>query len=290
MLKRYAIVVACAAGFEIGAGCSAHVGKPEDTTSEPRARAELTVTRDIVYTPADWPQSLGADLYRPTGVESAPGVVVVHGGGWERRSRADMSALSHDVAERGFVVMNVSYRFAPKWRFPAQLADVQQGVLWLRAHAAEHGVDGERIGVWGYSAGAHLAALAGMTSPGDEHFVEGARVQAVVAGGTPVDVRQYPESPLVRGLMGVEYRDDEELWREASPVALVSNDDPPTFLYHGTFDLTVSDDNAHAMYDALRQSGVAAELYLARGQGHVSTLLLDGPVDRGIEFLDRHLR
>lgn len=278
------------------AACSSHLGRP-DTTGRPDAvqspglaRVEFTVTRDTVYTPADWPQPLAADVYRPSGAAPFPAIVMVHGGGWERRSREDMSGLSRDVAARGYVVMNVSYRFAPQWRFPAQLADVQQAVLWLRGHAAEHGVDEDRIGVWGYSAGAHLAALVGVTSPGDPQFAEGARVQAVVGGGTPVDLRSYPESPLVKALMGIEYRQNAELWRQASPVALVTADDPPTFLYHGTFDLTVNDDNAHAMFDALRSSNVPAELYLARGQGHISTFLLDAPVQRGIEFLDRYLR
>jgi acetyl esterase/lipase len=215
---------------------------------------------------------------------------MIHGGGWEGRSRRDMDSISQQVAQHGYVVMNVSYRFAPRWHFPAQLHDIQQALLWLRANAAGYGVQTDRIGVWGYSAGAHLAALLGVTGPADKQFVAGARVQAVVAGGTPVDVRYYKNGPLIKGLMGVSYDENPDLWRDASPLALVTTDDPPVFLYHGTFDFTVGDNNAHAMYDALNSAKVPAELYLMHGLEHLSTFVVDSPVASAIEFLDRHLR
>jgi acetyl esterase/lipase len=215
---------------------------------------------------------------------------MIHGGGWYSRTRADMDSIAQAVAKRGYVVMNVSYRFAPRWHFPAQLQDVQRAVLWLRANATAQNVRADRIGAWGYSAGAHLAALAGMTGRGDKQFVAGARVQAVVAGGTPADLRYYKEGKLANRLMGVSYAQNPELWREASPLALVTPDDPPVFLYHGTFDFAVSEKNAHAMYEALNSAKVPAELYLIHGLEHFSTFFLDAPVERGIEFLDRYLR
>lgn len=271
-------------------GCSTHTGRPDTPKLPTRDPVDVTIVHDIVYTPANWPQPLAADLYQPEGVGPFPGVVMIHGGGWQRRTRDDMSSISHTVARRGYVVMNVSYRFAPRWHFPAQLQDVQQALLWLRTNAPDHHVRPDRIGAWGYSSGAHLAALVGATGPGDEEFVERARIQAVVGGGTPVDMRYYPDGPLVRALMEVSLDENPEVWREASPIALVTADDPPMFLYHGTFDLTVGDNNAHAMYAALSAAGVPAELYLVRGHGHISTFLLDSPIESGIEFLERHLR
>jgi acetyl esterase/lipase len=201
-----------------------------------------------------------------------------------------MDDISQQVAERGYVVLNMSYRFAPQWHFPAQLQDVQQAVVWLRAHASDLNVLKNRIGTWGYSAGAHLAALAGVTSPTDKWFVEGSRVQAVVAGGTPVDIRYYKDGPLTNGLTGVSYDENPGLWREASPLALVTQDDPPMFLYHGTFDFTVGESNAHAMYEALNANRIPAELYLMRGLEHLTTFMVDRPVANGIDFLDLYLR
>jgi dipeptidyl aminopeptidase/acylaminoacyl peptidase len=90
--------------------------------------------------------------------------------------------------------------------------------------------------------------------------------------------------------MGVRYEANPNSWREASPIALVSADDLPTFLYHGTFDYTVGVKNASAMYDALNDAHVPSELYLMRGLDHFTTFFADRPVDQGIAFLDRHLR
>lgn len=284
------IRLALLVGAMLLTGCASHEGRPSNARIASVELADVTVTRDFVYTPADWPQALKADLYKPAGNGPFPAVVMIHGGGWEGRTREDMNDISQRVAERGYVVLNMSYRFAPQWHFPAQLQDVQQAVLWLRAHASDLNVLKNRIGTWGYSAGAHLAALAGVTGPNDKWFVEGSRVQAVVAGGTPVDIRYYKDGKLTNGLTGVSYDENPGLWREASPLALVSSDDPPTFLYHGTFDFTVGVNNAHVMYEALNANNIPSELYLVRGLEHLSTFMVDSPVDNGIDFLDLYLR
>ncbi|HEY5760353.1 MAG TPA: alpha/beta hydrolase [Steroidobacter sp.] len=283
---RYALL----ASMVLMTGCASHEGRPSNARIGSVGPVDVTVTRDFVYTPQNWPQELKADLYKPAGNGPFPAVVMIHGGGWEGRTREDMNEISQRVAERGYVVLNMSYRFAPTWHFPAQLQDVQQAVLWLRAHASDLNVLKNRIGTWGYSAGAHLAALAGVTSPSDKWFVEGTRVQAVVAGGTPVDIRYYKDGELTNGLTGVSYDENPGLWREASPLALVSSDDPPMFLYHGTFDVTVGVNNAHVMYEALNANNIPAELYLIRGLEHLSTFMVDSPVDNGIDFLDIYLR
>src|SRR5690606_27018066 len=178
----------------------------------------------------------------------------------------------------------------PRWRFPAQLHDVQQAVLWLRENSQRLDVMPDRIGAWGYSAGAHLAALAGVTGPQDDLYKPGARVQAVVAGGTPVDLRYYKSGKLTNSLLGVSYINDPLLWRNASPLALVSADDAPTFLYHGTFDFTVGVDNAKNMHRALKGAGIPTELMLLRGREPLSAFIAEPPIRMGIEFLDMHLR
>ncbi len=286
-MYRYALLASAAL---ISASCATHDGRPDTPQPAPPSPMNVTVVKDIVYTPADWPQQLMADIFKPEGAGPFPGVVMIHGGGWKGRTRGDMVRYSKAVAERGYVVMNVSYRFAPQWNFPAQLQDMTQAVLWFRTNAAAHNVQPDRIAAWGYSAGAHLAALVGVTGPGDSQYVEGARVQAIIAGGTPVDLRYYKRGPLTNGLMGVPHDDNPDLWRDASPVALVTSDDPPTFLYHGSLDFTVGSKNAHAMYSALQTARVPAELYMINGFEHFSTFLVDFPIGKGIDFLDRHLR
>jgi len=249
----------------------------------------VTVVRDVVYTPAGWPQALTADLYQPQGSGPFPAVIMVHGGGWGSRTRADMNSDARAVVERNYVVMNVSHRFAPQWHFPAQLRDVQQAVLWLRANATALRVRADRIGVWGFSSGAHLAALVGVTGPGDKQYVDGTRVQAIVAGCIPADLRYYTDRPLAVDFMGVSYQENPELWRQASPITLVTPDDPPVFIYHGTTDSIVDPKNAKVLFDALTAANVPTELDLIEGVGHYSMFFRGAPA-RAIDFLDAHLR
>jgi len=285
-MKRY-LFIACAA---LISACASHQGRP--TTAQPPKAAPVafTVAKDIAYTPAGWPARLTSDIYTPAGEGPFPAIVMIHGGGWNRRTRTDMDRYCEMAAARGYVVMNISYRLVPTARFPAQLHDVQQAVIWLRANAAKQNVLPNKIAAWGYSAGAHLAALLAMTGPGDRQFVAGSRVQALIAGGTPVDLRFYPNGGLVNGLMGVPLAQDPDLWRDASPITVLTSDDPPTFLYHGTFDFTVNVKNANIMYDALNKAGVPAELYLARGLEHITTFWINAPAEQSIDFLDRRLR
>jgi acetyl esterase/lipase len=270
-------------------GCSSHEGRPDVAPTSSKRDASVSVVRDVTYTPPDWPATLNADIYAPDGAGPFPAVVMIHGGGWQGRSRMDMNDTAREVARSGFVVVNISYRFAPQWRFPAQLRDVQQAVGWLRANAQSRRVDPQRIASWGYSSGAHLAALLAVTSPEDQYFVEGTRLQAVVAGGLPSDMRKYPEGPRVNALLGVSLDKDRALWRAASPVALVSSDDPPTFLYHGSFDLTVDVDHSRDMYAAVTAAHIPAELLVLRGLGHIATSVVDAPTERGINFLKHQL-
>jgi len=167
---------------------------------------------------------------------------------------------------------------------------MQQAMLWLRAHAGRYHVQTDRIACWGYSAGAHLALLTAMLQPGHRYFIDGTQVQAVVAGGTPVDLSYYPDGPLPNSLMGVGHGQDPQAWRDASPVTHVAPGCPPVFLYHGSYDLLVGENNAHTMYAALQASQIPAELYLIRGLGHIPTFFLPAPIRRGGEFLDHHLR
>lgn len=284
MKLRVLLIVACLPL----AACISHQGRPKPFVPSTLTTQTHTVQRDVTYTPPGWPAPLKADIYQPQGTGPFPAVVLIHGGGWNGRTRGDMDSIAEKVARRGYVAINVSYRLAPVWTFPAQLQDVQQAVLFLRSNATAYKVQPQRIAAWGYSAGAHLAALLGMTSPTDRLFLEGARVQAVVAGGTPVDLSYYPDGPLTKGLMGVPYLSNEARWAEASPLQLVSGDDPPVFLYHGTFDFTVGRSNAYNMFDALKRANVPTELCMVRGLEHISMFFLS-PVDRGVDFLNRRL-
>jgi acetyl esterase/lipase len=290
MHRSVCMAMACAFVGVLGSltACVSHQGRPA-TPSIEFTPAKFIVLRNVVYTPADWPKPLTADIYRPEGAGPFPAVVVIHGGGWKTRTGADMSRIAKGIARRGYVAMNITYRLAPEYRFPAQLQDVQQAVVWLRANAQAQNVRADRIGAWGYSAGGHLAALLGVIGPGDRYFVENSQVCLVVAGGAPADLRYYEHGRLTNGLMGVPLAQAPELWRNASPVALVDKSDPPFFLYHATLDFTVGFHNSVKMHNALVAANVPTEFYQVRGLEHFSLFYL-WPTTRGMQFLDRYLR
>src|SRR5688572_30360523 len=121
-----------------------HHGIPRSRALRRAGPVDVTVTRDVCYTPDTWPQRLEADIYQPAGGGPFPAVLMIHGGGWIGGKRQHMHGTARTVARRGYVVMSVSYRFAPRWRFPAQLQDMQQALLWLRAHADRYHVQAER--------------------------------------------------------------------------------------------------------------------------------------------------
>jgi acetyl esterase/lipase len=270
--------------------CAVHLGKPAGPAPA-RLDVKVAVKKDVVYTPADWPQSILADIYTPDLSGPLPAVLMIHGGGWNSGDRDQTASQSRRVAARGYVVINATYRLVPGAIFPAQLQDMQQAVKWMRANATTLGIDPERIGAWGYSAGAHLAALLGGLSPGDRLYDADATIKAVVAGGTPADLRKFHGGTLVPEFLGEKWREDSVAFREASPAAYVTPSDPPVFLYHGTWDSLVPLDQATDYQAALDAAGVPNELYLMRGLGHIPAFLMDGEaVQQGADFLDRHLR
>lgn len=264
------------------------------STLPTRALADYAVERDVVFTPKGWPEPLAADVYTPRGEGPFPAVLLVHGGGWRRRDRSDMTRLSERLVERGFVAMNTSYRFAPRYRFPAQLADLREALRWLHANAARLRLDPNRVGALGYSAGAHLVTLLATVSPGDEldQSLGGGslRPRAVVGGGTPTDLRRFKGGRLVPEFLGATWEENPSVFALASPIVHVTPDDPPMFLYHGGWDALVPPSHAIDLSRALAAAGVHSELHVLRGFGHMTAFGLARSVhERAIAFLEREL-
>ena len=155
----------------------------------PLYRAKLgTVERDITYCTNDG-VALKMDVHYPHAMSKpAPVAVYVHGGSWSSGSKSDSIGMT-DVPEllaRGYLVASVDYRYAPQWKFPAQIHDVKCAIRFLRANATRFNLDPNRIGAWGHSAGGHLVTLLGTTDTRDgfegsrEYADQSSRVQAVV--------------------------------------------------------------------------------------------------------------
>jgi acetyl esterase/lipase len=252
--------------------CSTHLGDPGDTVELPES--DFRVLDPLRFTPQGWPETLYATVFQPG--SHGPHAAVL---------------LSH-----GFVVINVEHRFAPEYRFPAQLHDMQQAMNWIHDNAERLAIDPDRIGALGFSAGAHLLSLmalvAGQGGELDEPY-GGVRTRpaAVVAGGTPTDLRKWQRGLLVESFIGGTQAQMPDAYALASPVVHIHPDAPPFFLFHGTWDTLVPDHHATDFYEALQASGITAQLYRQHLRGHVTSFIFRGDAIReGTRFLHQHLQ
>lgn len=257
----------------------------QSATTPPPLRDQLYAQRGEL--------ELLADVHPPASAAPAPAVILVHGGSWARGSRGRLEPIAEAVAEHGYVAVNIEYRLAPEHTYPAPLEDVLAAVCWVRRNAERLGVDPQRIALWGYSAGAHLSALAGSRPEALdlEAWVHGedATVQACVLGSAPTDLRRFGDARAVRRFLGGAPSEHPERVEAASPVFAVHDATPPTFLYHGRDDWVVGVEHSHDLRDALAAREVPVEL-VETSRGHLTQLICPGEVvGDALAFLDRWL-
>ncbi len=238
----------------------------------------VSIERDIVYANHDG-VDLKLDLYCPDPMpdETLPVVVWVHGGGWLNGSK-DNCKISF-LAQRGFAVASIDYRLTDVAQWPGQIEDCYAAVRWLRTNAKKCGLDGDRIGAMGGSAGGHLVALMGTRPAGEEEI--SSRVQAVCDWYGPSDLLTMPPNNVSETrtleqvansngakLLGATVRDVPDLAKDASALYQVSKDDPPFLIIHGSEDPGVPVDQSRRLHEALREAGVESELMIVEGAGH----------------------
>lgn len=249
------------------------------------------------------------DLYLPAGTPAGgafPAVVHFHGGGWRIGERSSLGptvdgfGLSpiEQLVAAGFVVASADYRLSSVATFPAQLLDAKAAVRWLRSHAADYGVDPQRIYAWGDSAGGHLASLVGLTAglsefSGQDNADDATddSVAAVAAWYPPTDLLRMgqqarpdavatADDPGSREalLIGAQPADAPDKAAAASPLTYVHPDAPPFLLMHGTADRFVPAAQSVTLADALQAAGADVELLLIEGADHMWSLP-DGSTD-----------
>jgi len=222
------------------------------------------------------------DLCLPSlGNPPYPLIVCIHGGGWTAGDKSD--CFTGELLASGYATASVNYRLTSFSKFPAQIEDCKTAVSWLRSHAASLNIDPERIGVWGASAGGHLAALLGTT--GDIIHPAWAapkpgclsnKVEAVCDWCGPSDlltiadqVRRQNEivRPVCR-LLGTAPWLDPDLARQASPVTYAHKGCPPFLIMHGSADPIVPSAQSKELSDCLIKQGVDCTFELIPGGSH----------------------
>ena len=157
----------------------------------PETPTDVRVVTDQVYSRVGGFDRL-ADLYLPSTTSSQPPVVIwLHGGGWRFGDRHMAPDLALFAKLSGIAAVSIEYRLSDEAKFPAAVEDVKTAVRWVRSEARRFGLDGGRIGLWGSSAGAHLASCAASSLEdafcSDENPAYSSAVMAVVDGYGPTD-------------------------------------------------------------------------------------------------------
>lgn len=250
---------------------------PDESSRPPvediRANAR-GLQRDVTYCTVGGVE-LKMDIYFPkntTGI--TPLVVFIHGGGWSKGDKGRGHGMTEFPAllEAGFTIASLNYRLAPEYKFPAMLEDVKCAIRFFRANADEYRIDPDKIGLWGESAGAHLASMIGLTDESagfdvGEHLDQSSRVQVVIDMSGPADLT-VDFSPAFIEAKNNAYPDYDMV--KASPITYITSDDPPFLILQGDADpvVPIGSGQAQKLYDGLTAAGVEAQLVIVANGNH----------------------
>lgn len=268
--------------------------------------ARARIVRNVEYANIEG-RRLRLDVHLPAHRETLrPAIVQIHGGAWVLGDKREQGVpLLAQLSNRGFVGFNVNYRLSPGATFPDHLVDIKRAIAWVKAHAADYGVDPRFAAVTGGSAGGQLAAMAALTA-GVERFqpgFEGAdtTVQAAVPlyGIYDLTDRAHRHAPGFRdALLGplvikARFADEPQKFDDASPITHVNAGAPPFFVIHGDHDTMAPLEDAREFVAALRRVSQQPVLFaeIAGGQ-HAFDVFVSPrslPVIEGVGLFLEHL-
>lgn len=266
----------------------------------PAYPTDVRVEKDVSYLAEDRKEK--ADLYSP--LEKKPGapmhaVVVIHGGGFNDgdKARSREINIAHNLALDGYLAMSIDYKLRKSQgqvTWPQSVYDAKTAVRWLRKNAERLGIDPERIGVIGGSAGGNLAAMLATTGPADGLDPEGpygdfsAKVACAIDFYGAVDLINYHDMKM----FAKTREEAPELYKKGSPLTYVDAKDAPLMIVHGTADTTVPLSQSETLAAAMDKVGAPHELVVIPGAVHTFDLQ---PKERDLRplvlgFFNKNLR
>lgn len=260
----------------------------------------LSYEAGVAYAQAD-PQQV-MDIVRPRDNQRHPAILCIHGGGFRAGSRKGYLAQCVRLAQHGYVAVTADYRLAPGAQFPAAVNDVKAAVRYLRANAARLGIDPDRIGTMGGSAGGHLALFLGVTGGVAQFEGDGpnrdqsSRVSCVVSYFGPSDLtksygRSVDAADVLPLFLGGDVNHARLRHIQASPLYWVTPEAAPTLAIQGTKDRYVNYEQSVWIIDRLLAAGVEAELETIAGADHgFKGADAEHAEQLMITYFDRHLK
>jgi acetyl esterase/lipase len=267
----------------------------------------VRVLRDFPYTTNKPTPAQSLDLYLPAGdsPHPLPMVVYIHGGGWLHGDKSNSQCVQEclALAKNGVAAASINYRLTNVAIWPAQIYDCKAAVRCLRAHARKFNLDPQHIGVWGASAGGHLAAMLGTTNgnaklEGSEGYNDQpSTVQAVCDWYGPTDLpalkAQVTQAHIGRDILSVSSwliggSLNSDAATEASPVTYANKDAPPFLIMCSDNDTIVPPAQSQELTDALNSKGAKAQLVMVHGYGH--DFLGRAAQKTVLDFFDQNLK
>jgi acetyl esterase/lipase len=265
--------------------------------------------------------ALTMDVFRPKADANGAAIVWVVSGGFFSSHEAINPAIIKPFLAHGYTVFAVVHGSQPRFQIPEIVQDMNRAVRFIRHHAKDYGIDPNRIGVTGGSAGGHLSLMLGTAgSKGDPKAKDpvdraSSRVQAVACFFPPTDFLNFggagkefihakDHRPLFRP--SFDYRELDKktnLWervtdegklrqitRDISPIYYINADSAPTFILHGDKDDLVPLQQSETFVAKLKEAGVETKLVVKKGAGHGWGPEMLKDLDQFIAWFDRHLQ
>lgn len=279
----------------------------------------FTRQEDVIYGRKSG-TALTMDVFRPKKDANGAAVIIVVSGGFFSSHGSILPGMAKPLLDRGDTVFAVVHGSQPRYTVPEIIEDMHRAVRFIRHHAKDYGIDPERIGVTGASAGGHLSLILGTAGDkGDPNAKdpvnrESSRVQAVACFFPPTDFLNFGASgkEMIHAKdhgktfrPAFDYRElDKEtnLWvtitdptrlreitKAISPITHVSSDDPPTLIIHGDADNLVPIQQSEVMVEKLKGAGVEAKLVVKKGAGH-GWLTMGTDIEQFADWFDQHLK
>ena len=272
----------------------------------PGAPAGTKAHRDVAYVPGGHERQK-LDLFVPPGDGPRPLVIWIHGGAFMMGDKAEWGPPLELLGE-GDAVASLNYRLSQHAIFPAPVEDAKAAVRFLRKHAKEYGIDPDRFGAWGASAGGYQSAMLGTTASTKafdvgENLDVSSAVQCVVDEYGPTDFTKMteqakalpgadehdaPDSPESK-LLGGPVQENKAKAAQADPCTYVTKDAPPFLIMHGDHDKLVPYGQSVLLVDALKKAGASVAFHTVKGGGHGDGF---GEPERraALDFLAKHLK
>ncbi len=242
------------------------------------AADDVAITADVIYGHKDG-MALTFDVLTPAEANGAS-VMWLQSGGWYSpyNEPANLIPASTPLLNEGFTVFIVRHGSAPRFQVPDAVGDVRRCVRFIRMHADDYGIDPERIGVFGGSAGGHLTLMLATTGDdgdpnADDSVLQGSsRIAAGVSLFPPTDLRGWTTDPpeVIAAIPSLHppLEFDAELEDDVSPILHVTEDDAPVLMIHGDQDLLVPIEHSQNILPVLEEAGVTSELLVIEGAAH----------------------